>query len=206
MQFETYQPHPALLEPITTEQRMRATRWLVSAYNDGRIDPLDYEERYAAVQQAQTRGQMDAAFSGLITPTLRPGTLATTATTGLQRPQEFGATAPRTALATVAHVVPLFTWIFGPLAILMVTRRGTYANSEALKSFIWQLQAGMGIVLAAFLTDFLPSSLTGGIVAVMMMAWFVLTMLGAANASQGRDWTNPVSRALSWGGRRRRST
>jgi uncharacterized Tic20 family protein len=190
--------HPSLKMYVTPEQRDRAESWLKDAYADGRISELEFDQRIGQVLSADNRKELNAAFYGLVhVPSSSTAIGLHPAYQPLVRP-EVRQQADRT-VAALAHFSVFFVWLLGPGLAYVLTRPGSYAHREAAKAFNFQLGSlvslvGVGIV--AGITDFGPIE---ALIPLMMLAWFVLTIIGGVKAAQGLDWRNPARRVVRIG-------
>lgn len=94
-------------------------------------------------------------------------------------------------IAVLAHISGMFTWIVGPAVFYAIARPGSLVRKEAAKAFNYQLVAGLLFVAASIVFGVLN---LGGAVALLWLGWFGLTIVGAAKAGSGQDWTNPVNK------------
>ncbi len=188
-------PHPTLTMSVTPEQRDRAVAWLQQAYAEDRIGESELDWRLGRVLEAHDRRGLNEAFLGLVSVPLASQAVGLhPAYQPLVRPevrQQVGRGA-----AGFAHFSVFLLWIVGPLLVFGLSSPGTYARREAAKAFNFQLLSFF-LFVAGGITAAITSS--GGfdtIFGVMMLGWFVLTVVGGAKALQGEDWRNPVTRVL----------
>ncbi len=183
--------HPSLKMHVTPEQRDRAESWIKEAYADGRVSELEFDQRIGQVLSAVTRKDLNAAFYGLVevpTPSralgVHPGYQP------LIRP-ETRQQAGR-GVAGFAHFSFFFMWLFGPGLVYALSTPGTYARREAAKAFNFQLISTIAFISGAILGGITNSDLIGGLMGLLGLGWFILTVVGGAKALQGEDWKNPV--------------
>ena len=182
--------HPSLALAVTEAQRDRALSYLQGAYADGRLSAEDLDQRVGVALTAGTRAELNQAFQGLVRIPLPSQALgAHPAYAPVLNQERDGGTGR--GMAGFAHFSALFSWIFGPAISYAVTSPGTYAHREAAKSFNFQLVSGAA--LAGTITLTALTGWGGGLIALVSVAWFVLTIVGGARAASGEDWNNPVS-------------
>lgn len=184
--------HPSLSLAVTEPQRDRALTYLQGAYADGRLTAEELDQRVGVALTAGTRGELNAAFTGLVRIPLPSQALGVHPAYAPMINQERDGHAGRGG-AGFAHFSALFTWIFGPAITYAATTPGTYAHREAAKSFNFQMVAGIGLGAAITATAITGWQLFGGLIAIVSVAWFVLTIVGGARAASGEDWKNPVT-------------
>jgi uncharacterized Tic20 family protein len=95
--------------------------------------------------------------------------------------------------AALAHFSSLFCWLLGPALIFAVSRPGSYPRQEAAKAFNFQLITSTAFILAAILGGITNLDIFGFLMAIIFLAWLVLTIVGGAKALQGENWRNPVN-------------
>lgn len=190
-----YQPfeHPSLRQPVTDEQRDRATSWLQEAYADGRLTEDDFDRRIGQVISAGTRRDLNEAFFGLVSVPM------TSRAVGVH--PAYQPVSPQTekigrGAAAFAHFSALLTWIFGPLLVYATSTRGTYARKEAAKAFNFQVTAALAMIVGAIASAILPNAVDNILMPVLWLGWLLGTVIGGAKAAQGEDWTNPVKKVL----------
>jgi len=188
-------PHPSLQMPVTPEQRERAVSWLQQAYAEDRIGESELDQRLGRVLGASDRRQLNEAFYGIVAvPFAAQAVGLHPAYQPLVRP-EVRQQAGRGA-AGFAHLSVFLLWVFGPLAVYGLSAPGSYARREAAKAFNFQLLSFFLSVGTLIASAILPGDGLGVVFGLMVLAWFVLTFVGAAKALQGEDWRNPVTRGL----------
>lgn len=188
--------HPSLGLAVTAEQRDRAERFLAEAYADGRLNEFEFDARMDQVLGAQTRKDLNQAFYGLVdVPAasqalgLHPAYHPT-----LMNQNADGRTGR--GVAAIAHFSVFFVWIFGPLLTYALSSPRSYARRESAKAFNFQVISTIGFIGGGILTGVL--GLEGWLMALVGIAWFVLTLTGGVKAAQGHDWTNPVRKVVRW--------
>ena len=183
--------HPSLKMHVTTEQRDRAESWLKEAYADGRISELEFDQRIGQVLSAVSRKDLNEAFYGLVqVPTPSRALGVHPAYQPLVRP-ETRQQAGR-GVAGFAHFSFFFMWLFGPGLVYALSSPGTYARREAAKAFNFQLISTIAFFTMAIIGGITNSDLIGGLLGLLCLGWFILTIVGGAKALQGEDWKNPV--------------
>lgn len=187
--------HPSLRLPVTPEQRDRAENWLQEAYADGRISEFEFDRRIGQVISADNRRELNEAFFGLVQVTAPSQALGVhPAYQPLVRP-ETRLQAGR-GVAAVAHFSPFFLWLLGPVLVFALTQPGSYPRREAAKAFNFQLisaVAFIGVIIPAAVTEL---AVFEWLIPLMMVGWFILTIVGGAKALQGDNWKNPVKSVI----------
>lgn len=190
-----YRPfeHPSLGQPVTEDQRDRATAWLQEAYADGRLSEEEFDQRIGQVISAGTRRELNAAFYGLVSVPMASQALGVHPAYQpvSQQYQKVGRGA-----AAFAHFSAFFTWIFGPLVVYLASSRGTYARREAAKAFNFQVTAALAGVLGLIASALIPDALSHIVMPLLWLGWLLGTIIGGAKAAQGEDWTNPVKKVV----------
>lgn len=185
--------HPSLALHLTEPQRERALSYLQGAYADGRLSVEELDSRVGQALMATNRAELNAAFVGLVhIPLSSQAVGAHPAYAPLVNQHRDGRTGR--ASATVAHWSGLPTSIFGPAFVHAVTAKNSYANLEAAKAFNFQATMLGLIVGSAVFLHWLPFH--GALMAILGIAWLVLTIVGGLRAADGEDWVNPVNRVL----------
>lgn len=187
--------HPTLQMNVTPEQRGRAEAWMQEAYADGRVSEEEFDRRIGQILSATSRRDLNDAFYGLVSvpvtsqavgvhpayqPWIRPETR-----------QQAGR-----GIAGLAHFSVFFFWIFGPGLVYALSSPGTYARREAAKAFNFQLIAALSLVTVAVVGGITSLDWMGGLFGIMVLGWFLLTIVGGAKALQGENWTNPVKHVV----------
>lgn len=204
-QYSEYRPtgapnqpaHPLLHAQVTPDQRDRAERFLAEAYADGRLNELEFDARMDQVLEATTRRDLNQAFYGLVDVprTSQALGLHPAYQSSLVDQSSVGKTGR--AAAAMAHFSPFFAWLFGPLFIYLIGRRGSYARREAARAFNFQF-----ISFLAFISGGIVTAITDGatdwLLGLGFVVWLVLTITGGVKAAQGEDWTNPVRKVVRW--------
>lgn len=190
----TYE-HPSLKMQVTPGQRDRAEAWLQEAYADGRISEPEFDHRIGQVISAVSRKDLNDAFYGLVTVPMTSQALGVhPAYQPLVRPetrQQVGRGA-----AALAHFSVFFLWLFGPGLVFAVSAPGSYARKEAAKAFNFQLVSAVALLGVGIVGGIAGADWIGGLFGLMMLGWFVLTVVGGAKALQGDDWRNPVKHVV----------
>jgi uncharacterized Tic20 family protein len=191
----TSYPHPSLQMSVTPEQRERAVAWLQQAYAEDRIGESELDWRLGQVLEAGSRRDLNQAFYGIVAVPIASQAMGLhPAYQPLVRPevrQQVGRGA-----AGFAHLSVFFLWLLGPLLVYGVSTPGSYARREAAKAFNFQLLSFVLVVGSAIVASIFPGDSIDLVPALMVLGWFVLTIVGAAKALQGEDWRNPATRAL----------
>lgn len=174
---------------VRPEDRDRAERQVTEAYAEARINEFEFDARMEQVLSARTRVELNGALHGLAP----------------SRPMQLPAMMPRLGqgadtrsgklAASLAHFSALGTSMFGPLFFFMIAGQGTYAKRQAARAFNFQLIAFLGATGAGIIAGVLD---IGFLIPIVTVAWFVLTLIGGVKASQGEEWTNPVSKVIRW--------
>ena len=87
-------------------------------------------------------------------------------------------------------------WLFGPGLVYALSSPGTYARREAAKAFNFQLISTIAFFTMAIIGGITNSDLIGGLLGLLALGWFILTIVGGAKALQGEDWKNPVKSVI----------
>ena len=187
--------HPTLQMNVTPEQRERAVSWLQQAYAEDRIGESELDWRLGRVLESTNRRELNEAFYGIVSVPLASQAVGLhPAYQPLVRP-EVRQQAGRGA-AGFAHLSVFVFWLLGPLLVFGLSAPGSYARREAAKAFNFQLLSFVLLVAAGMVTAIFPGDGFNPVMGLMMLGWFVLTILGGAKALQGESWRNPVTRVL----------
>ena len=177
-------PHPSLTTTVTPEQRDRAVTWLQQAYAEDRIGESELDWRLGRVLEATDRRGLNEAFYGIVSVPLASQAVGLhPAYQPLVRPevrQQVGRGA-----AGFAHLSVFFLWLLGPLLVFGLSAPGTYARREAAKAFNFQLLSFFLLIAAGIVSVILPGDGFDPIMGLMALGWFVLTIVGGAQALQG---------------------
>ena len=147
--------------------------------------------RIGQVISAVTRKELNEAFYGLVqVPTPSRALGVHPAYQPLVRP-ETRQQAGR-GVAGFAHFSFFFMWLFGPGLVYALSSPGTYARREAAKAFNFQLISTVAFFSLIIIGGITNSDLIGGLLGLLALGWFILTIVGGAKALQGEDWRNPV--------------
>ncbi len=97
-----------------------------------------------------------------------------------------------TTLAALTHILALFTWVIGPVIVLLITE-DEFVKENARNAINWQI----------FLFIY---SLIGLVLVFLLVGIFVLLILGlldlvfiivaTVKAADGEAWTYPLTKAL----------
>lgn len=182
--------HQSLSLRVSDVERERAERVLQEAYVEGRVDMADFDHRMGLAMAAETRRDLNASLAGLPAPARSVAPFAThLPATGA---------ASGTGMAAAAHFLPFVTWIFGPLAIWVLSAPRSYARKEAAKAFNWQLTASVVLMVLGVVANLLGFRILDQVLGLAWVGWLVLTIVGGAKAAQGAEWRNPLNRVLPW--------
>lgn len=191
----TSYPHPSLQMSVTPDQRERAVTWLQQAYAEDRIGESELDGRLGQVLEATNRRELNQAFCGIVeVPVASRAMGLHPAYQPLVRP-EVRQQAGRGA-AGFAHFSVFALWLLGPLLVFGLSAPGSYARREAAKAFNFQLVSFLLLVATGVVSAIVPGDGFSSVVALMGVAWFVLTIVGGAKALQGESWRNPVTRVV----------
>ncbi|MCU4926544.1 DUF4870 domain-containing protein [Halobacteria archaeon AArc-dxtr1] len=105
------------------------------------------------------------------------------------RPTPSQTTGDQTALAVLAHVLPLFTWLIGPL-IVYVVADGQFATENARNALNWQLMFTV-YMLVSFVLVFVAIGIV--LLFVVSILNVVFCILAAVKALQGETWEYPAT-------------
>jgi uncharacterized Tic20 family protein len=180
---------------VTHEQRERAENFLQEAYADGRISEDEFDHRIGQVISAADRAELNQAFYGLVeVPTASRALDVHSAYQPMVRAD--AGTQQGTAVAGLAHFSVFFIWLLGPGLVYALSSPGTYARREAAKSFNFQLISSISIAAGGILSAALGAESFDFLLGLMVILWFVLTVVGGVKAFQGKDWRNPVQSVI----------
>ncbi len=196
-EFPLYEPHPTLELQVNDEQRKRAISWLENVRDQGRIDDKELAQRLDVVSKASNRGELNAAFLGLVH---RPAVVVPQSTwqPAMAANQDRGGR----AAASFAHYSFFCTWLFGPALVFFTSRPGSYSRREAAKAFNFYFVSHLLGLACLWIADCLPSdpynynSMGPLFMSVSIIVFLVLSFIGIFKAAQGEDWRNPVSYVL----------
>lgn len=180
--------HPSLSLLVSDEQRDRAVDWLQRAYADGRLTEIELDQRLDQVFAARTRKDLNLAFYGLVQPSPSQALGVHPAYAPLVSPQ--AQAAAHRGVAAFSHFSAPFTWVFGPLIGYIIAPQGSEAKRHAAEAFDFTL-----ISTGAFIGSAIVASIwepLGLLVALVMLSWFILTIVGGAKAASGEPWENPL--------------
>lgn len=177
---------------VTEAQRRRSLAYLQRSFAAGRITREEFERRMELVLLADTRRDLDEAFRGLVRVPLALQAIGRHPVYSPFPNMDADGRAGR-ALATVAHWSGPVTWVFGPAVVYTLSRRGSFARTEAAKAFNFNLQVTVvmvALVVAAHLTGlgFLP-----------WVGWLLASVgnaLAGIQSADGRPSSTPLSRVL----------
>lgn len=174
---------------VRPEDRDRAERHVSEAYAEARINEFEFDARMEQVLSARTRVELNGALQGLA-PSQHLQLPAMMPRVGQGADTRSGKLA-----ASLAHFSALGTSMFGPLFFYMIAGQGTFAKHQAARAFNFQLIAFLGATGAGIIAGVLD---IGFLIPIVMVGWFVLTLIGGVKASQGEEWTDPVSKVIRW--------
>lgn len=185
--------HPSLSLQVSDEQRERAVDWLQRAYADGRLTETELDQRLDQVFAARTRKDLNLAFYGLVQPSVPSQALGV-------HPAYAPLVSPAAQegagrwIGAFSYFSTPFLWIFGPLLGYLIAPQGSDAKARAASAFDFTLVSTGGFIASAMLASFVEP--LGFLVGVVMLAWFILTIVGGAKAASGEPWENPVLRMV----------
>lgn len=184
--------NPQLDLPITSAQRDRSERYLQDCYAQGKLSREDFDSRIEKVLLARTRRELNAAFEGFVRVPLAEQAV------GLHpvyRPlvnQERDGEAGRW-MGAVAHWSGPLTWIVGPSVMYALSRRGSYARSEAAKAFNTQIGVAAVWIALTIIGHLLG---IGWFVSIWWMVAAVVAVVSGIHARDGERWRNPIQRVV----------
>ncbi len=194
----------APVDSVSKQDRDGAEQRLREAYRLGRMDAAEFEARMSRVITADRLDELAAAVDG----PLPSGSSGSASGYGYRGYEPSGAISGEVlpagrgvdrsnVTAAVAHLSAFLFWLFGPLVVWAISPVGSYAKREAAKAFNWQLVASVVGLAASVVGSILPGD--GNPVArIWMVAWVILTIVGAVGAARGKDWRNPVRALVPW--------
>lgn len=98
---------------------------------------------------------------------------------------------PRNAntLAPLTHLLALFTWIFAPLVVFLVTE-DDFVKRNAENALNWQITYSMYMLVSFFLVLFVVGLLTAVLAAFLDL---VFCVVAAVKAADGEAWKYPLT-------------
>lgn len=182
-------PYASMSLRVGDAEREQAASVVQEAYCDGRLDEMELDQRLGMVMIAQTRQDLSAALVGI----------PRTAPTASERPVPALSRPGTNALAGIAHLSGLFTWVMGPLLCYAVATPGTVGRKEAAKAFNYQAIAGILTAVAFVLAGVvLPKTLGLLLLGGGYVTYAMLGVVSAARAFGGQPFANPVTRIIRW--------
>ncbi|ELY55878.1 DUF4870 domain-containing protein [Natronolimnohabitans innermongolicus] len=97
-----------------------------------------------------------------------------------------------TTLAGITHALALFTWVFGPLIVLVVTD-DEFAAENAKNAVNWQLMLTIYLLVSMLLTAVLVGFV---FLFVLPILNIVVCVVAAIKALDGDAWTYPATPRL----------
>ncbi|EMA57278.1 DUF4870 domain-containing protein [Halorubrum lipolyticum] len=100
-----------------------------------------------------------------------------------------GHTDGNTSMAAITHILALFTWLIGPLVVLLVTD-DEFVKSNARKAINWQIWLTIYSIIAGILI------LVGiGILLLPLLGLIdlVFVVIAAVKAADGEVWSYPLT-------------
>lgn len=188
---------PAPDGPINEMQRGDAERQLHQAFRDGRITTTDFEERFTKAMNATQLGQLRAALENIPAPVQQAMVSVHQQYrnyAGQQRGGQWVPAMPQandSGAAMMTHFSGLISWIIGPAIIYGFSRPGSLVRREAAKAFNFQLASSVFFIMGAVLAGFIG---LGGLVPLLWLGWFGMTIASGVMAARGEDWQNPVNK------------
>ncbi len=165
---------------VNDVDRDRVVAFLRDAYVDGRLSPDDFDDRVTRALGAVTRADLNAALTGL-------------AVVGGQAHGSRIA-AGETLAAGVIGLSPLFLGPLGPMLGVAISPRGSWMRRQTAQQANFQLVAlllAMVVLGVAVKTNLMIVTFP-----FVGMAWFAGTIMHAAKAFEGIEWTNPLLRVI----------
>ncbi len=165
---------------VSGVERDQAVAYLRNAYVDGRLSPDNFEGRVTRALDAVTRADLDATLTGL----------------AVVGGQVHGSriAASETLAAGVIGLSPFFLGPLGPILGVVISPRGSWMRRQVAQQANFQLVAlllGAVVLGAAVKTNLMIVTFP-----FVGMAWFAGTIIHAAKAFEGHEWTNPVLQAI----------
>ncbi len=171
-------PHDDWL--VSDVERDRVVALLRDAYVDGRLSPDEFDDRVSRALDAVTRADLNAALSGL-------------AVVGGQAHGSRIA-AGETLAAGVIGLSPFFLGPLGPMLGVAISQRGSWIRRQAAQQANFQVVAlllAMVVLGVAVKTNLMIVTFP-----FVGMVWFAGTIMHAAKAFEGIEWTSPLLRVI----------
>ncbi|MGK2308416.1 DUF1707 SHOCT-like domain-containing protein [Cutibacterium sp. V947] len=168
---------------VNDVQRDRVVAFLRTAYVDGRLSSADFEDRVSRALAAVTRADLNATLNGLAV------------IGGQARSSRAGRVASGESLAAgLIGLSPLFLGPLGPMLGVAMSPRGSWTRRQVAHQANFQVLA----LLLAMVVLGVAANTTMLIIAFPLagMAWFAGTIIHAARAFEGVEWTNPLLDAI----------
>ncbi|WP_418282076.1 DUF4870 domain-containing protein [Halorubrum sp. DTA98] len=100
------------------------------------------------------------------------------------------ATAPgNTTMAALTHVLALFTWVLGPLVVLLVTE-DEFVKENARNALNWQISLTIYTIVSLILV-FLVVGIVGLLVLGLLDLVFIV--IATVKAADGEAWSYPIT-------------
>lgn len=94
-----------------------------------------------------------------------------------------------TGMAAITHILALFTWVLGPLLILVVTE-DEFVKENAKNAINWQIFFAIYMIISMVLMLVLIGFLLALLVALLDL---VFCILAAVKASDREAWSYPLT-------------
>ncbi|MSS45271.1 DUF1707 and DUF4870 domain-containing protein [Cutibacterium sp. WCA-380-WT-3A] len=163
---------------VSDVERDRAVAILRDGYIDGRLSPNEFDNRVTRALAAVTRADLSAALAGLVVAGGRSSRHAT----------------GETLAAGLIGLSPFILGPLGPMLGVAISPRGSWTRRQVAHQANFQLVAllvGMVVLGIAAKANLMIVTLP-----LIGMAWFAGTIMHAAKAFEGHEWTNPVLRLI----------
>ena len=113
-------------------------------------------------------------------------------TGGVEQRQQIAGAESNTGLAALTHILALFTWIWGPLIVLLVSK-DEFVKQNARNAMNWQIFLTIYSVISIFLMLLIIGFLTFVVVFILDI---VFCIVAAIKASDGQAWKYPLTADL----------
>lgn len=176
-------PRPTLYEGLRVgnEERDQVLEHVKTAFEQGRLDKIEFDERVDRVMRARTHADLIPIMEELYGPAsahLAPAP---------PRPAGSISTGERLS-ACAAHLLPLLGFpILGPLIIMLAAGKTSFARTHAAEALNFQLTVlGGSIVLTLTLIGVI-------LVPAVLIAAFVLGIVAGVKGAEGKPYRYPLT-------------
>jgi len=100
-----------------------------------------------------------------------------------------GSTSNGTALATITHLLPLVSWVLGPLIVYLIAE-DAFVKENARNAINWQIMYTVYMLVSTILLVILIGALLMIVVSFLNLAFCIIA---AVKASDGEAWEYPAT-------------